>query len=75
MHFHKICFFVPLYQIFVFSVTVFEKKGILVSSSESIFQFFVRYGCIMRGKIERLYACYMVESLRFKHGLIFRLIS
>ena len=63
---HKICFFMPLYQIFVSTVTVFENEGVSDDTGESFFQFLVRYGCKKSGKIKRLYACYMIESWRFK---------
>ena len=56
----------PLYQIFVSTVTVFENESVLDSTSESVFQFLVRYGNIKRGKINGLDACYKVESWRFK---------
>ena len=46
----------------VSTVTVFENEGVSDNTSESVFQFLVRYGCIKRAKIERLDACYMVES-------------
>ena len=63
---HKICFFVPLYQIFVSTVTFFENEVISDNTGESVFQFLLRYGCKKSGKIERLDAYYMVESWRFK---------
>ena len=63
---HKICFFVPLYQTFVSTVTVFEHERVSDNTGESVFQYLVRYGCIKSGKIKRFYACYMVESWRFK---------
>ena len=47
---HKICFFVPLYQVFVSTVTVFENEGVSDNTGESVFQFLVRYGCIKSGK-------------------------
>ena len=53
-------------QLFVSTVTVFENKGVLYNTSESVFQFLVSYGCIKRGKIKRLDATYMTGSLRFK---------
>ena len=56
----------PSYQIFVSMVTVFENEGVSHNTSESVFQFLVRYGCIKREKLKRLDACYMVESWRFK---------
>ena len=58
----------PLYQILVFvsTVTVFENEGVLDNTSESVFQFLVRFGCIKFVKIERLDACYMFERWRFK---------
>ena len=60
---HKICFFVPLYQIFVSTVTVSENDGVSDNTIESVcfFQFPLRYGCIKRGKIEKLDVCCMVE--------------
>ena len=63
---HKICFFVPLYQIFVSAVTVFEIEGVSDNTGEHFVQFLVRYGCIKSGKIERPDACYMIESWSFK---------
>ena len=63
---HKICFFMPHYQIFVSTVTVFENEGVSDDTGESVFQFLVRFGCIKSGKIKRLDACYMVESWRLK---------
>ena len=59
-------FIVPLYQIFVSTATVFENEGVSDNTIEFDFQFLVRRGCIKRGKIKRLDACYMVESGRFK---------
>ena len=47
------------------TVTVFENEGISDNTGESVFRFLVGYGCIKGGKIKRLDACYMVESLRF----------
>ena len=55
--FHRV-----LYRIFVSTVTVFENEGVSDNTSESVFQFLVRYGCIKRGKIKRLDAWYMIES-------------
>ena len=49
---HKICFFVPQYQIFVSTVTVFENEGVSDNTGESVFQFLVRYGCIKSGTIK-----------------------
>ena len=63
---HKICLFVPKYQIFVYTVTVFENEGVSDNTGESVFQFLVRYCYIKSGKIKRLDACYTVESWRFK---------
>ena len=40
----------PLYQIFVSTVAVFENEGVLDNTNESVFQFLVSYGCIKRGK-------------------------
>ena len=48
------------------TVTVFEYESVSDNTSESVFQFLVRYGCINCGKIKRRDACYMVESWRFK---------
>ena len=44
----------------------FENEGVSDDAGESFCQFLVRYGCIKRGKIKRLDACYMIESWRFK---------
>ena len=44
----------------------FWNEGISDDTGDSAFQLLVRYGCIKSGKIKRLYACYMVESWRFK---------
>ena len=41
-------------------VTVLENEGVSDNSSETVFQLLVRYGCIERGKIERLDDCYVV---------------
>ena len=53
--------FVPKYQMFVSTVTVFENEGFSDNTSESVFQFLVKYSWIKRGKIKRLVACYMVK--------------
>ena len=47
----------------VSTVTVFENEGVSDNTGESVFQFLVRYGCIMSGKIKRLDACYTVDLL------------
>ena len=39
-----------------------KMKAFRINTSESVFQYVMRYGCIKRAKIERLDACYMVES-------------
>ena len=46
---------------FVSTVAVFENESVLENTSESVFQFLVRYGCIKRVKIKKnLDICYMV---------------
>ena len=44
----------------------FENEGVSDNTSESVFQFLVKYGCIKSGKIKGLDVCKMVESWRFK---------
>ena len=56
----------PIYQLFVSTVTVFENEGVSDNTGESVIQILVRYGCIKSGKIKILDASDMVESLRFK---------
>ena len=62
---HKM-FLRSLKQIFVSTVTISENEGVSDNTSEPVFQFLVRYGCIKSGKIKGLDACNMVESWRFK---------
>ena len=43
----------PKYQIFVFTVTVFENEGVSDDTGESVFHFLVKYGCIKSGKNQK----------------------
>ena len=55
---------IPNICTFVSKVAVFENEGVSDNTSEFVFQFLVRYVCIKRGKIKRLYACYLVERYK-----------
>ena len=52
----------PNICIFGYRCRKYSVEDILDITSESVFQFLVMYGCIKRGKIKRLDACYIVES-------------
>ena len=59
-------FFWGVYLYLRLLVSVFENEFVSDNTSESVFQFLVRYSCIKSGKLNKIDACYMVEKWRFK---------